>query len=676
MAENPGPPGPPPSDSESETGLDSDNACDIGDTDSMGSPSTSTANELDNLDSSCSNSTATVTSLLDRLREPRPSHLARKRIIGINRPKAAGKKRGRGCATNDPKSVSPAARVKAYPNEPLTVSNKKLFCSGCREQLSVKKSSLELHIKSLKHVKGKERLASKEKRQLDISKSLKQYDNEVHPSGETLPQSTRVYRVNVVTALLKAGVCLSKSDSIRDLLEEYAYALTNSTHLRHLVPFILQDEISKLKQDISGRHVAIIFDGTTNVCEAFVIVLRYVDKEFVIQQRVCRLMLLAKSITGEEVARQLIVALSTELSIASNLVIAAMRDRASVNNVAMRTISVLYNDIMDIGCFSHTLDHVGERMKTPILDDFTKAWISLFAHSPKSRLAWRTQTGLSTPSYSATRWWSRFEVIHQLLNTFGDLPAFLHDSDLPPATTGKLLQILDDEPTCRKLKMELAIVVDSMEPFVKATYSLEGDGPLVLVAYQRLSLLYSHISSEHYPNVAAVAKLLSRGNSARERQLIAYAKACCVHAYSYFKEKFDNDLRPIVLAFKAARYFSPSKVNELKPTAVDIDSLTAFPFLNSEVIDGLKSELPEYLAAAEDVSDKVDVIEWWKSHEESGRLPNWTRTCRLVFLVQPSSAAAERVFSLLTNSFSPQQETSLEDYKELSVMLQYNYRKK
>ena len=352
--------------------------------DSMCSTSTSYG-----LDSSFSDSSAPVTSLLDRL--------ARKRVIEVNHP-APSRKRGKGCITNDPKSVSPAARVRAYPNEPLAVRNKKLFCLGCREQLSVKKSTLELHMKSLKHVKAKERLASNEKRQLDIAKSLKKYDNEVHPSGETLPESTRVYRVNVVTALLKAGVCLSKVDSIRDLLEQYAYSLTNSTHLRNMIPFILQDEISKLKQDISGRQVAIIFDGTTHVCEAFVIVLRYVDEEFVIQQRVCRLMLLAKSITGEEVARQLIIALSTELSIASNLVIAAMRDHASVNDVAMRTISVLYNTIMDIGCFSHTLDHVGERMKTPILDDFTKAWISLFTHSPKSRLAWKTQTGLPIPS--------------------------------------------------------------------------------------------------------------------------------------------------------------------------------------------------------------------------------------------------------------------------------------
>ena len=40
--------------------------------------------------------------------------------------------------------------------------------------------------------------------------------------------------------------------------------------------------------------------------------------------------------------------------------------------------------------------------------------------------------------------------------------------------------------------------------------------------------------------------------------------------------------------------------------------------------------------------------------------------------MQPSSAAAERVFSLLNNSFNAKQRSSLEDYIEGSVMLQYN----
>ena len=45
-------------------------------------------------------------------------------------------------------------------------------------------------------------------------------------------------------------------------------------------------------------------------------------------------MLLAKTMTREEVARQLILCLSTELGICSNDLIASMRDRASANNVA------------------------------------------------------------------------------------------------------------------------------------------------------------------------------------------------------------------------------------------------------------------------------------------------------------------------------------------------------
>ncbi len=157
-------------------------------------------------------------------------------------------------------------------------------------------------------------------------------------------------------------------------------------------------------------------------------------------------------------------------------------------------------------------------------------------------------------------------------------------TDLPRTTTGKLLDILDDQLKRRKMKFELAVTVDAMEPFTKAKYSLEGDGPLALVAYERLSVLYSHISLDHYPNVVAVAKHLSVGHSIREQQLIRYAKGCAVPAYSYFEEKFDKDLRPTVLAFKPARYFSPSIVNELKPTALDSDSLTAFPFQTSEVI--------------------------------------------------------------------------------------------
>ena len=72
----------------------------------------------------------------------------------------------------------------------------------------------------------------------------------------------------------------------------------------------------------------------------------------------------------------------------------------NVNTVVMRTVSILYDSLMAVGCFSHTVDHVGEKMNTPILEEFIKSWISLFAHNPKARVMWRTLSGLPTPSFS------------------------------------------------------------------------------------------------------------------------------------------------------------------------------------------------------------------------------------------------------------------------------------
>ena len=74
--------------------------------------------------------------------------------------------------------------------------------------------------------------------------------------------------------------------------------------------------------------------------------------------------LLSKSLTGEEVARLIVESISTELGITSQLVVAAIHDRASINLVALQTIKVLYNRLFDIECFSHTLDRVGENINT------------------------------------------------------------------------------------------------------------------------------------------------------------------------------------------------------------------------------------------------------------------------------------------------------------------------
>ena len=169
-----------------------------------------------------------------------------------------------------------------------------------------------------------------------------------------------------------------------------------------MIPFILQQEKAKIKEEIAGKQLSV---GTTHVEEALNVIVRFVDEDFEIKQRLVCLKLLKKSMTGGELARILISTLSTTLSIESHTLVAAMRDRASVNNVAMRTLALIYPDI---GCFSHTIDHVGEKFNVPLL---TKTWISLFSKSPKARLSWKAYSNRPVPTYSETRWWSRWEVM-------------------------------------------------------------------------------------------------------------------------------------------------------------------------------------------------------------------------------------------------------------------------
>ena len=150
--------------------------------------------------------------------------------------------------------------------------------------------------------------------------------------------------------------------------------------------------------------MSVVFDGTTRLGEALAIVIRFVDESFVIQQRLVHLQLLAKSMTGEEIAREIINSLSVQYNISSKIVVAMMHDRAACNGVALRTLKVVFPTIVDVGCFSHTLDLVGDKFSTLYLSSFSLSWISLFSHSPKAKLLWRERTGQSYQGYSATRW--------------------------------------------------------------------------------------------------------------------------------------------------------------------------------------------------------------------------------------------------------------------------------
>ena len=154
-----------------------------------------------------------------------------------------------------------------------------------------------------------------------------------HPKGETLPIDQRVYRVKVVRTFLRTAVPLNKLEIFRNLLKGTGFRLTDRCHMADVVPLIHQQELELVKNE-SQENISVFFDGTTHHGEALAIILHFVDDDWCIQQCLVCLQLLAKSMTGEEVARELISCPSVMYGISSEYLIASMHDRVSVNNVA------------------------------------------------------------------------------------------------------------------------------------------------------------------------------------------------------------------------------------------------------------------------------------------------------------------------------------------------------
>ena len=347
--------------------------------------------------------------------------------------------------------------------------------------------------------------------------------------------------------------------------------------------------------------------------------------------------------------------------------IAHIRDGASVNQAALNRIRFIFPKTFNVVCFSHTLDNVGNPFVIPNLTEFGNLWIPLFSQSHKAGLMWKKLTGRKPKRYSEIHWWSRWEVYKQLMEQFGNVQRIIDDvvrENVAPQISRQLVDFFSHLNKVISLKLELAALVDVGEVFVKAAYILEGDGPFVLSCFETLQGVCNACQNIHLPNVHAVAVAIVDADPAQSvGALEQEAKRSVQPAIEWFLRKFNVDLRNTLRAFKAAQIMCPVTVQWLRPTPANVEALRQFLFLDSnDVINDLVTELPNYLAAAQDVimPCEEDKVKWWK--QQSDNLPHWSSAVMKVLLVQPSSAAAERVFSILNSSFNDSQDHALVDY--------------
>ena len=139
-----------------------------------------------------------------------------------------------------------------------------------------------------------------------------------------------------------------------------------------------------------------------------------------------------------------------------------------------------------------------------------------------------------------------------------------------------------------------------------------------------------------------MSREISAGDPHTAQQMYQRGIAAIQPGWDYFNQTILGTMFPQVEIFKAARLFNPHKVCQLRPIANDIDVVASIEFLNDpKLIRNLNTELPRYLTKADEIG-----VHWWKTNE--AELLHWSSAAKMVLLLQPSSAASERVFSILT----------------------------
>ena len=112
-----------------------------------------------------------------------------------------------------------------------------------------------------------------------------------------------------------------------------------------LIPFVYSQVQQKTKAELNEKYVSVIFDGTAKLVEAFAVVVYFVsDKQ--LKKRLIKFQMLPKSMTGEEIAQEVISILQIAYGIGVEQLLACIHDRASVNGCAMRTIKIVFPRII------------------------------------------------------------------------------------------------------------------------------------------------------------------------------------------------------------------------------------------------------------------------------------------------------------------------------------------
>jgi hypothetical protein len=421
--------------------------------------------------------------------EPELADIERKRKLKRKAPTKTGAHRGGGTRLSREPKIRPQQRINEFPGEGWAVFNGKLFCQGCKEELSLIRSSCTHHVKTQKHISKR---VAREKlllRDANLKDDLTAYFTaNAGEKGASVRPEVHVERYAITRGWAAAGVPLQKLDALRPVLERQGASLTDSSHMRQYVPKIESEELATTEAEIKEDRGSLTLDGTRRNGEAIAGVFRSC-KRFNLLHRLVLFMTTAKNVKGVELA-----AITTNLFILKlrkdvESLTCISRDACSVNHAAAQSLKVTFINAEDIICICHTLSCTGDELNFPDLNEFMTPWLVLVQNQPSAKAEWKSIVGEGMKGYSNIRWHSKGEIIIEICKHFTSLPDFLAkllELGIGDATTTKMISIYERNPLL--LELSMAAHMD-IELLISTTYEMEGERLEILLVYSRVECL-------------------------------------------------------------------------------------------------------------------------------------------------------------------------------------------
>jgi hypothetical protein len=305
--------------------------------------------------------------------------------------------------------------------------------------------------------------------------------------------------------------------------------------LRDFGPFVRQHQFDAIITFLDKQcfpKFGFTFDGSPSFANVEAVSINVCTKDYKLHDILVHVALFDGSLlTGEELKSHLLDALQQKMKRNMKNARAAHCDRCAVNTKALRLIfHQQYAPLSRKPCNPHTLCKPGERFLCPEWDHLRSLLTFMFCHrGAKANVLFKKEFGESAKTGKGVRWHVKYEQAVQTL-TIGLQPLLEKvirvcvQKEYSKKSATKLWEKATDLLWLAKATIQLAAVADGGNRFVKWTYSLEGDDPLILTAYKAFveldDIAMNGVSLHYIPKAAKEAMQFIRQLNAEPEQKV------------------------------------------------------------------------------------------------------------------------------------------------------------